>query len=117
MDLTDLAIFFEAFLECTDPIGQDCQQFWNEPALAVYLTLDEASGSIAFDSSIYGKDGTLVNMDPNDWVAGYDGNALDFDGVDEHVVITGYKGVVGTISRSISAWESNQRPWYSRRPN
>ena len=38
----------------------------NDLALAVYLELDEASGSTAFDSSLYGKDGTVVNMENGD---------------------------------------------------
>jgi len=36
-------------------------------------------------------------------IAGY-GTALDFDGVDDHVVITGYKGITGTDARTIEAW-------------
>ena len=31
-------------------------------------------------------------------------NVLEFDGVDDHVVITGYKGVTGTQNRTVSAW-------------
>jgi hypothetical protein len=32
------------------------------------------------------------------------GTALDFDGVDDHVVITGYKGITGSNARTIEAW-------------
>ncbi|EDN66209.1 secreted protein [Beggiatoa sp. PS] len=32
------------------------------------------------------------------------GTALDFDGVDDHVVITDYKGITGTQARTIEAW-------------
>jgi hypothetical protein len=106
VDLTDLTQFIEVFLECTDPIGQDCQQYWNEPAMAVYLKLDETSDTVAFDSSIYGKDGTLVNMEDGDWVAVGErpGNALDFDGVDDFVEIVGYEGITGSVARTVAAW-------------
>ena len=42
------------------------------------------------------------------------GNALDFDGTNDQVQITGYKGVTGTSSRTIEAWikttTTTQRP-------
>ena len=66
--------------------------------------LDEAAGSLALDSSENGYDGTLMNMDNNDWVAGSNGKALDFDGDNDYVVATGYKGIVGSAPRTCSAW-------------
>ncbi len=42
--------------------------------------------------------------DPNQWVAGKFNRALQFDGVTNEVVITGYKGIVGTNPRTVSAW-------------
>jgi hypothetical protein len=50
------------------------------------------------------RDGTLMNMDNSAWVTGKLGNALNFDGVNDYVEITGYKGVTGTSSRTCSAW-------------
>jgi len=32
------------------------------------------------------------------------GTALDFNGVDDHVVITGYKGILGSNARTIEVW-------------
>jgi hypothetical protein len=52
-----------------------------------YWKLDETEGSVAADSSIYGRDGTLINMDESDWVAGLIDNCLEFDGVDDYVAI------------------------------
>jgi len=47
---------------------------------------DEGSGIIASDSSRYGNDGTLTNMDPaTDRVDGKIGKALEFDGTDDYV--------------------------------
>ncbi len=50
--------------------------------LVGWWRLDEGSGTIAYDSSDYGRDGTLQG-DP-EWVVGQIGGALDFDG-DDHV--------------------------------
>ncbi|EDN70166.1 VCBS [Beggiatoa sp. PS] len=42
----------------------------------------------------------IINNAP---IAGF-GTALDFDGIDDHIVIPGYKGVTGRNSRTIEAW-------------
>ena len=51
--------------------------------LAVYYPFDEGSNTIAHDSSGNGNDGTLTNGPL--WVAGVEGSALSFDGVDDYV--------------------------------
>jgi len=46
----------------------------------LYLNFDEGEGSIAYDKSGKGNDGTLTNMDPGtDWVSGKYGYGLNFD--------------------------------------
>ena len=45
--------------------------------------LDDGSGITAADSTSYGNHGTLFNGPV--WVSGYDGGALQFDGVDDYV--------------------------------
>ncbi len=53
-----------------------------------WLKLDDGSGSVAADSSFSGNnEGTLVAMEPGDWVAGRFGGALDFDNTDERVTL------------------------------
>jgi hypothetical protein len=69
-----------------------------------YWKFDEATGSIASDTSLNSYDGVLMNMDNSDWVGGIKGNALDFDGTNDYVEISGYKGITGTASRTCSAW-------------
>ena len=53
--------------------------------LVGWWKFDEGSGTIAYDSSGYGNDGTL-NGDP-EWVIGKIGSALEFDGADDFVSI------------------------------
>jgi len=53
--------------------------------LVGYWRLDEGSGTTAIDSTGNGHDGELIG-EPQ-WVAGYFGTALDFDGVDDYVDI------------------------------
>ncbi len=47
---------------------------------------NEGAGSGLIDSSLFGNDGVLTNMDvPNAWKGSSQGHALDFDGVDDFV--------------------------------
>jgi len=80
--------------------------------LAARWKLDDGSGITAIDSSANGRNGTLVSdpCDPCDVYPYFhpsfgrlDGT-IRFDGSDDHVEITGYKGVTGTQSRTLSAW-------------
>ncbi|MEM5819647.1 MAG: LamG domain-containing protein [Candidatus Aenigmatarchaeota archaeon] len=57
----------------------------SDPSLIGYWKFDEGSGTIAYDSSIYGNDGQLVN-NPQ-WVDGKYGKALQFNGVNTYVNI------------------------------
>jgi len=83
------------------------QDWLNDPltdGIVAYWKLNETAGAVAEDDSPNGYDGTLMNMDDSDWVEGVYGNALDFDGLDDYVKISGYKGVTGTASRTCAAW-------------
>ncbi len=95
----------------------DLAQFAGEWALTrfgqvpvAYLRFDETTGDVAADSSLFGRDGTLKNMDDSDWVAGTVGNALDFDGVDDFVEISGFAGLLGGQSRTVCAWIKTDTP-------
>ena len=70
----------------------------------LHWKLDETTGAVAADDSANGFDGTLMNMDDSDWVLGNTGNALDFDGANDYVEVTGYTGVTSTQSRTCAAW-------------
>ncbi len=54
------------------------------PDLICWWKLNEGSGTNALDWSGHGNHGTLTNGPQ--WVDGYDGGAMDFDGVDDFVV-------------------------------
>jgi hypothetical protein len=55
-----------------------------DPDLICWWRLDEGFGTNALDWSGHGHDGTF--SDEPLWVDGYDGGALDFDGVDDSVI-------------------------------
>jgi len=77
-----------------------------ETHLAGWWKFDEASGTIAADSSSYGRKGTLkgdLSFD-NASVAGRTGKALKLDGEDNIIEIIGYKGITGTRPRTVTAW-------------
>jgi len=92
----------------------------SDGALVHHWKLDDGTGSgTAADSvSAGGVTGTLTNMDPStDWItAGLppvpSGTtaALDFDGVNDYVVTTGYGGIGGANDRSTAFWIKGPTP-------
>jgi len=74
-----------------------------DPNLVGWWKFDRGFGTTALDWSGHGNDGTLQT--DLRWVAGYDGDALEFNGND-CVSIDGCKGVLGGHAFSITAWIS-----------
>jgi hypothetical protein len=72
--------------------------------LTGYWPLDASSGDIARDMSGNGNEG-VVNGSA-EWMpsGGVVNGVLEFDGVDDYVEISDYKGVTGGKSRTVSAW-------------
>ena len=63
---------------------------------------DDDSGTVAIDYSGYDRYGTLHGG--AQYVSGFFGEAVEFDGVDDYISIDGYKGVLGTHAFSVAAW-------------
>jgi hypothetical protein len=74
----------------------------NNAGLIGHWKFDEGTGTIAFDSSGLGNDGTLGG-DPQ-WVAGTKGGALDLDGIGDYVAIDGIADDITTNTFTVSAW-------------
>ena len=80
--------------------------------LVARYTLDDGTGSLSAIDVAGGHHATSSNMDPaNDWISSDlasvpsgTSSALDFDGVDDELVATGFKGVTGTGARTIALW-------------
>jgi hypothetical protein len=75
-----------------------------DPVMMCHWQFNDNSGSLASDSSGYGYDGQLMNMDSTAWTTGKHCGGLSFDGVDDYVEITGYKGITGGANRTCMAW-------------
>jgi len=75
-----------------------------DPNLVAWWKFDEGIGNTALDWSGHNNHGTL--MGNPQWVAGYDGDALDFDGNDDHV----YSGDVSlpTSAFTIAFWFNSE---------
>ena len=78
--------------------------------LVAHWDLEEGAGTTAADSSGNGHDGTIAGGG-NPWITSGlppvpSGTtaALDFDGVDDQINITGYTGITGSADRSVAAW-------------
>lgn len=71
---------------------------------AGYWQMNDGAGLIAQDASAFNRDGALFNMNPDNWGPGRRCAGLWFDGVDDYMEISGFKGVSGMHSRTCSAW-------------
>ncbi len=95
-------------LTATDGAGPDKAQpegLDADPHLAAWWKFDDASGTIAADSSKHGRAGTLqggLSFDKHS-APGRIGKALSLDGKGS-VEVTSYKGVTGTAPRTVAAW-------------
>ena len=73
--------------------------------LVGYWELDEILGTDAADSSGNGNDGLLMNMDPDtDWVSGNIARALDFDGINDNVVVSNNENLSVVDYLTVAAW-------------
>lgn len=71
--------------------------------LVASWALDEENGTVVLDD-VGAHHGTVMNMQNTDRVLGRQYKALGFDGLDDYVTMTGYKGITGTASRTCGAW-------------
>jgi hypothetical protein len=78
-----------------------------DPNLVGWWTLDEGSGLNVLDQSGYGNHG-ILKSNPQ-WVTGYDGDALMFDGVDDFVEIPHDETLTVNNEVTVMAWINAQR--------
>ena len=84
--------------------GGSCSPMPPTSGLIAHWKLDENSGTTAYDNAGL-NDGTLTDMDPaTDWVAGKVGNALEFDGTDDHVLVGDVLDFGASDDFTISVW-------------
>ncbi|MFH2049895.1 MAG: LamG-like jellyroll fold domain-containing protein [bacterium] len=74
------------------------------PNLVGHWKLDDTSGTIAYDYSGYGNNGTLTNMTGNEWTTGKIGGALEFDGTNDEVIIADADILDDTEQLTMSVW-------------
>ena len=94
VNIQDLWVFVEQWL---DTNGSD-------ENMVAHWKLNESSGTQTGDTSGYSHDGTLIGNPVWQPTGGKVGGALQLDGIDDYVEITGYQGITGTHARSITAW-------------
>ena len=76
---------------------------------AIWL-FDDGAGDVVTDSSGHNRHRDIQGG--AQWVAdGKYGGALEFDGVDDELVITGYKGIGGTTPRTTVIWYRTTSDW------
>lgn len=89
-----------------------------ESVIEVLYLFDEGEGEVATDSSPNGRDGAIIGAQ---YTEGVFGTCLQYDGVDDNLIVTGYTGVGGTDPRTILFWfKSNgtrDHSWVKWGPN
>jgi len=73
-----------------------------DPNLVGYWPLDEGAGTVAIDWSGHDNHGTLTNGPQ--WVEGYLDGAVQFDGVDDRIVVPNAPELCVTSGVTIMAW-------------
>lgn len=75
------------------------------PGIVGLWHLDEGTGLTANDASGNGNHGTLINMDTSTcWVDGMFGTALEFDGIDDCVMVPDSSTLDGMSVLTVEAW-------------
>ncbi|MBW2649065.1 MAG: hypothetical protein JRC53_04520, partial [Deltaproteobacteria bacterium] len=75
-------------------------RYTNPFDLVLDLPFDEGSGSVAYDQSLYGNDGTINGAT---WTRGRYGYALEFDGEDDYVEIPNTE-ILNLPAFAVSVW-------------
>ena len=70
--------------------------------LAVYYEFEGSDSTLAVDSGIHGHNGTVAGEPERN--IGKNGNCILFDGINDGIMIDGYKGVDAANARTVSAW-------------
>ncbi len=90
----------------------------DEDKIEVLYLFDEGEGEIAIDSSPNGRDGAIIGAQ---YTEGVFGTCLQYDGVDDNLIVTGYAGIGGTDPRTIMFWfkagDTRQHSWVKWGPN
>jgi len=92
-------------IKLTTPSGFSTSKKAPDPCRSALLCwkLDEGSGTAAYDSSAYGKTGSLYSGAL--WTSGHDGGAIQFDGTDDYVEMADMLNInTSEYGYTISAW-------------
>ena len=98
-----------------DPIYQNQSVGWNimGPDMVGYWPLDNGTGTTAYDHSGNENHGTLYN-EPT-WVDGINGKALEFDGSNDYVKMTGVDvDTAGGAKNTVDFWMYWDGNWFGR---
>lgn len=85
----------------TNPNSAGSQPSSLYSGLKSWWRLNESSGTTAADSSGYQSTGTVSGAA---WTAGKDGNALQFDGIDDTLLVDNAAAVTGATDFTLGAW-------------
>lgn len=72
--------------------------------LVAWYPFEEGSGTTTADLSGNALNGTLTNMEGDEWTTGFKGNALNFNNADDRVVVANNALLEGLTAVTLTAW-------------
>jgi PKD repeat protein len=110
---------YEVVLTVTDDLGKWASDTTSASITTVpsdltpntaWFPLNEGGGAVAGDSSGNGNDGAIFGAT---WVGGSGGGALDFDGIDDYVIVSSLPVPSSTVTVAAWAWAETHAAWGS----
>ncbi|MEN6306501.1 MAG: LamG-like jellyroll fold domain-containing protein, partial [Anaerohalosphaeraceae bacterium] len=71
--------------------------------LAAHWPINEGLGTVVHEQ-VAQAHARMLNMDQTNWTAGRAGTALDFNGTEECLAVSGFTGIAGSAARTCAAW-------------
>lgn len=113
-----IALWLGVIIFTLSVVGMAYADLVDEEKVEVIYLFDEGDGEVAEDSSPHERNGEIIGAQ---YTEGVFGTALQYDGVDDNLIITGYTGIGGTEPRTTLFWfkanGTRDHSWVKWAPN
>ena len=84
-------------------VNSESWSFASQDGMLAFWDLNENANAFSMDK-ISGRKATFVGISDSDRLFGRKGNGIRFGGAGEHMVVKGFRGVIGDKARTVSVW-------------